>query len=107
MPTDPTPPVSGRCPMTTAAITDAYFLEHRAKLLDLAAFLDRLDRAVDADTATPDYRIAAFRAAIDVLQSNSSARAKRVLEVFSDPTDTPIAAAPGKGASGAYPGDIH
>ena len=33
------------CPLTGPQVVDLYFMEHRAKLLDLAAFLDRLDRA--------------------------------------------------------------
>jgi len=100
----PTNDARGRCPMTAAAINDAYFLEHRAKLLDVAAFLDRLDRASDAGDTGPDYRVAALREAIDVLASNAPDRARRVLEVFSDPTGDPIDHAPGKGAAGAYPG---
>ena len=30
-------------PLTRTQVVDLYFLEHRAKLLDLAAFLDRCD----------------------------------------------------------------
>ena len=32
-------------PLDKQQVLDLYFLEHRAKLLDLAAFLDRYDRA--------------------------------------------------------------
>src|ERR1700730_10883281 len=40
----PSPPTSPS-PMTRRQLIDEYFIENRTKLLDLAAFLDRLDRA--------------------------------------------------------------
>ena len=81
---------------------DLYFMEHRAKLIDIAAFLDRLDRA-EADMKA-DFRIDAFRAALKILQDDQPERARRVLELLSDPTSEPIAKAPMKGALGAYDG---
>ena len=33
------------CPLTQRQLIDEYFMEHRTKVLDIAAFLDRLDRA--------------------------------------------------------------
>ena len=53
------------CPMDRAAVIDRYFLEHRAKLIDLAAFLDRVDRS--GDGTVDDFRITAFRKAIEEL----------------------------------------
>lgn len=38
--------------MTTQHLIDLYFLEARSKLIDLAAFLDRVERA----TAEADFR---------------------------------------------------
>ena len=89
------------CPMSRAALVDRYFMEHRAKLIDIAAFLDRLDRAAgDGD----DYRVAALREAIGILSESKPGRARRVLEHFSDHTSDPIASAAGlKGAFGAVP----
>jgi len=87
-------------PMTPGEVVDAYFLEHRARLIDIAAFLDRVDRAGGCD----DFRMAAFGRALDVLSDGRPERARRVLEVFSDPTSEPIPAAGTKGATGAYPG---
>ena len=80
---------------------DLYFMEHRAKLIDLAAFLDRLDRAA-SPTPSPDFRLAAFMQALGILSDGKSDRARRVLELFSDPTTEPIPKAPMKGALGAY-----
>lgn len=92
----------GRCPAGAKALIDLYFLEHRAKLIDLAAFLDRLDRAADGADPDTDFRIAALRGAIAVLSDGRPERARRVLEALSDPSDSPVDAAPGKGASGAW-----
>jgi hypothetical protein len=81
-------------------VLDQYFLDARCKLIEIAAFLDRVDRAPGED----DFRIAAFRDALRRLQATTPRRAEEVLLAFSDPTDEPIPAAPGKGAVGAWPG---
>lgn len=92
------------CPMSRCDLVERYFMEHRAKLVDIAAFLDRVDRAAEPDEPE-DFRLAAFRRAIAILQDESPQRARRVLEFLSDPTDDPIPSAAGlKGAFGAYPG---
>ncbi|MCZ7647255.1 MAG: hypothetical protein M5U26_18700 [Planctomycetota bacterium] len=91
------------CPLPRAKALDAYFLEHRAKLIDLAAFLDRLDRA-DPQGAAEDFRLAALRQALAILSDGRGERARRVLECFSDPTAEPIPKAPMKGALGAWDG---
>ena len=80
---------------------DEYFLDHRAKLLDLAAFLDRVDRA--PDDGADDFRMRAFRNALAILDDGSPERARRVLESMSDLTTTLIDVAPGKGACGTPP----
>jgi hypothetical protein len=83
---------------------DAYFMEHRARLIDIAAFLDRLDRAADAGPSGDDFRAEAFRQAISMLTDGRPQRARRILDHFSDLTTTPIDRAPMKGALGAYGG---
>ncbi len=90
------------CPMTRKEAIDAYFMEHRAKLIDVAAFLDRLDRCRD-DGAGDDFRMAAFRDALAILNDGKPDRARRLLESFSDPSTEPIRSAAGmKGAHGAH-----
>jgi hypothetical protein len=92
-------------PMSRARVADAYFIEHRARVLDVAAFLDRLDRAPAAPgEAGDDFRIAAFRRAVAVLGDGKPERVRRILELLSDPTLEPIPAAPTKGAAGAWNG---
>ena len=46
--------------MTRQKVLDLYFMEARAKLIDLAAFLDRVDRA----PRDGRFRIEAFRRAL-------------------------------------------
>lgn len=86
--------------MTRQQVLDLYFMDARSKLIDLAAFMDRLERAEGAD----DYRFDAFRAALAKLAGSGSQKAKTVLQAFSDPTVEPLAAATTKGASGAWAG---
>ena len=85
--------------MKREQVIDLYFMEARAKLIDLAAFLDRVDRAPGKD----DFRMAAFRHALQILPDGKSDRAKRVLVSLSDPTSAPLPAATTKAASGAWP----
>ena len=92
------------CPMTYTQIVDTYFLEHRAKVIDIAAFLDRLERAADGLPAQDDFRIAALRNALALLGDGQGERARRVLESLSDTTDAIAQSAQGtKGALGAAP----
>lgn len=87
-------------PLARGTVLDLYFLEHRAKLLDLAAFLDRLDRAT---VGAPDFRETAFRDALKILSEAEPSRARRILERLSDPTlEVPESAHGTKGATGAY-----
>jgi hypothetical protein len=86
--------------MTSEEIVDRYFLEHRAKVLDIAAFLDRIDRSGSKEK---DFRIIALLKCIDELQSGDENRTKRILELLSDHSVEPIDVASTKGASGAPP----
>jgi hypothetical protein len=86
--------------MNRRELLDLYFMDARSKLIDIAAFLDRVDRA----EGEADFRLKAFQQALEELRQNEPVRAKNVLLTFSDPTTEPLAAAPGKGACGAWPG---
>jgi len=86
--------------MTRDRVLDLYFMEARSKLIDLAAFLDRIDRAKGED----DFRIKALRKALKELDHAKPERAKRVLLSLSDPTTEPLPAAATKAAAGAWPG---
>ncbi len=90
-------------PLSRREVVDRYFLEHRAKVLDIAAFLDRVDRAKE-DSDEDDFRVRSLRASIALLLDGEGERTKRVLDLLSDPSDQPIAKAPMKGATGAWEG---
>jgi hypothetical protein len=86
--------------MTRQQVLDLYFMEARAKVIDLGAFLDRIERAGGAD----DFRMGAFRTALGELTKEAPDKAKRVLLTLSDPTTEPIPMATTKAACGAWPG---
>lgn len=86
--------------MTRQQLLDLYFLDARHKLIEVAAFLDRIERA----KGTEDFRLTRFRAALGRLNGRKRNRAKAILLAFSDPTSQPVAKAEGKGASGAWNG---
>ncbi len=84
--------------MTRNELLDLYFMDARAKLIDLAAFLDRVDRG----SGDADFRLAAFREAMMELSGGEPTRAREVLICLSDLTSEPIEKSPGKGAVGAW-----
>jgi hypothetical protein len=76
-------------PVPARAALDAWFLEARARLLDLAATLDRIGRGAGAAEVEADPRLAKVRQALEVLHDQSGGRAERVQQIFSldyDPT---------------------
>ena len=81
----------------SAPLVDLQFIDARSRLIDLAAFLDRMDRHGQAD----DYRIVALKRAIKEIIKDESGRARRVLESLSDHSVEPIPAATIQGAFGA------
>ena len=96
-------PVRVKNTMTSATVLDEYFMEHRAKLLDLAAYLDRLDRA--SGETGGDFRYESFKDALTILCDGKGDRTARILDQLSDPTTEPLESAAGlKGAHGAWPG---
>jgi len=85
-------------PPQPAKIADLSFMDARFKLIEIAAFLDRVQRAGQDG----DFRVQALKKAIQHLSGAESNRAKKVLLSFSDPTLEPIAKATMQGALGAY-----
>ena len=86
--------------MTRQQVLDLYFMDARCKLIELAAFMDRVERA----SGEEDFRMTEFRKAMRELEGKAS-RTERVLLALSDPTVEPIPAATTKAACGAYPGN--
>ncbi len=68
-------------PMSAAEVLDREFLEIRAKILELAASFDRLDRSEGA--VGNDPRMALIRKGLDILASNREERAEEIQLLFS------------------------
>jgi hypothetical protein len=90
------------CPLTQRELVEEYFIEHRTKILDIAAFLDRLERARERD-AEADFRVVAFRKALAALLENGdSSRMRQVQMLLSDPNTDLLEHLDRKSAFGAY-----
>lgn len=85
-------------PAARRAVIEGGFVPARAKLIDVAAFLDRVERYGVAD----DFRCAALRKAAKLLGDGQPERARRILEQLSDPTTEPEVKSTGKAALGAW-----
>jgi hypothetical protein len=78
-------------------ILDLQFIDVRHKLLDVAAFLDRVDR----HPGDEDFRIKALRETLPILLQETPGRAQAILEVLSDTSTEPIPQSVFQGAFGA------
>ncbi|MGV3663255.1 MAG: hypothetical protein ACO1TE_23990 [Prosthecobacter sp.] len=85
-------------PPANVNLVDLGFMDSRSKLIDLAAFLDRTQRAGQDG----DFRVQALKNALSLLSQDQPQRAKDVLLSFSDPSVEPISKATMQGATGAY-----
>jgi hypothetical protein len=93
-------PQSSLSPLSAREVVDEYFVENRTKLLEIAAFLDRLDRT-DPSYAGRDFRMKAFAEAMAGLE-HKSGRVDYILQLLSDPSELPRDALDRKSALGAY-----
>ena len=84
--------------MNRNQLLDLYYLDARARVIDLAAFFDRIDRA----EGEADFRLASLKQALALVEGEEGERARKVLMSLSDPTVEPVAKASVKGAVGAY-----
>lgn len=90
-----------RSALTPTAMVDEYFVENRTRLLEMAAFLDRVDRA-DPTLARRDFRLRVLADALQVLASAQPDRLVQIQMLLSDPSLEPLAALDRKSAQGAY-----
>ena len=86
--------------MTRQQVLDLYFMDARSKLIDLAAFIDRVEHAQGKE----DFRMTSFRKALAQVMQPQPDKAKQVLLALSDSTTEPIATATTKAACGAWSG---
>jgi hypothetical protein len=94
-------------PMQAIDVLDLYFIENRSRVLDIASFLDRIDRYAGAEEAQADYRYQAFAKIIELLKAPSGGRTKAIQLALSDPTTEPLDSAVGLKAWGAWQGESH
>ena len=92
--------MDSRSPLSPKDVVDEYFIENRTRLLEIAAFLDRLDRA-DPAYAAGDFRMQGFTDALAAIAAGTG-RLERVQLLLSDPTTEPLGALDRKSAFGAY-----
>jgi hypothetical protein len=70
-------------PLDAPEVLNREFLEVRAKILEIAAALDRIDRADGA--VCDDPRLARIYRGLDILRSNQPERAEQIQLAFSLP----------------------
>jgi hypothetical protein len=68
---------------TKQEVLNRDFLETRCKVLELAASLDRIDRASRSGAESPDSRLAQLRQALEALLEPGPGRAETVQRIFS------------------------
>jgi len=92
-------------PLSSSQILDMSFLKNRARLLEIAAFLDRIERSANAASAKSDFRYRALVGGIRLLLETTGAEKVLAIQMsFSDPTTEPITTAVGLKAHGAWDG---
>jgi hypothetical protein len=64
-------------------VLDRDFLETRCKILELAATLDRIDRAPARHGEHPDSRLSQLRQALEALVEPGPGRAETIQRIFS------------------------
>jgi len=70
-------------------------------VLDVAAFLDRLERSVERN-AEGDFRVVTLQQAFQYLATGGSGRVQTIQMLFSDPTTEPLLQLDQKSAYGAF-----
>ena len=77
--------------LTAQRVLDDYFLDTRCMLIEIAATLDRYDRAVahSEDSCAEDFRLRVIYDALTLLAQRDlpPERSRRLLDLFSEPCD--------------------
>jgi hypothetical protein len=66
------------------------FLAFRSTILELAAFLDRIDRYEGGEAARGDFRYRALMTVLDHIIAGRGDRVDQILKLLSDPTPEPV-----------------
>lgn len=86
--------------LDSTALVDEYFIENRTRVLEVAAFLDRVSRA-DPEAFVRDFRLKALTEALESLL-RPELRVDHIQVLFSDPSVEPLGSLDRKSALGAY-----
>jgi hypothetical protein len=70
-------------PLSANKALDAFFFDARARIVDLAAFLDRIERGDNAAAVRSDPRLDKIRRALQALLETGDSRAEQVQKIFS------------------------
>ena len=70
-------------PMNARQVLDTYFMETRAKLIEIAANLDRFDRAPNLAEVRGDPRLIFIAEALKILESAQPNRAELIQRLYS------------------------
>ena len=88
--------------MNKPTMLDLYFGDARSKLIELAAFFDRIER--EGAESMSDFRLLALRDGIaEILKDEGPSRTERIQNLWSDMTEEPIPEAHTKAAIGVRP----
>lgn len=77
-------------PMSAKEAIETYFLDNRARLLEISSFLDRIDRYKDSIEAKSDYRYTSFIEALKLVIESENDRTRNIQLLFSDLSTEPI-----------------
>lgn len=95
------------CPMTSKEVMDAYFIENRWRILEIASFLDRVDRSKNPEAGRKDFRHKALMNALKILLESDEGRTEALQRNFSDLSTEPLKKGPAfKGTFGAWEGSL-
>jgi hypothetical protein len=89
------------CPLHGKAVLDLYFLENRARLLEIASFLDRISRCGDKEIIRDDFRYRSFIKALRLVAEPQHDLTRAAQLLFSDLSRRPVEKA-GSPATGAW-----
>ena len=79
------PTASGlKPPKTAPELLEMYYLEMRCHLLEMAAAMDRIERADESDAAFADPRMKALLESLELLKTDGGDRAERFLNRLSE-----------------------
>ncbi|MEX0684947.1 MAG: hypothetical protein WD267_05345 [Balneolales bacterium] len=88
------------CPLTQKQLIDDHFMRQRNHMLEIAAFLDRMQRSVTKN-GEDDFRMQAFHESLKELISDQPDKVKRIQMILSDPEIEPLVERDVQGAFGA------